>query len=187
MAIDLQQVVSEIDSLTREKNSLQEKILQCRDALAVDISATKREHIAGESLRMEQRIQEIDLLFSGLEERRQQLTSQIAEAKARDTRLKVCRADLALIQAFSRKWGLLQEIIAIENEVEELEAQRGELGSGSGIPGLDNINLFYRLFNIRLQVEGNILPNSLDELQKAFASAEQSISKEIKDLEGVNS
>lgn len=183
----LTQVIQEIDSLTSEKTTLLDKNGRQKIALTVDLSISERERIASQILKDEQRINEIDLLLQGLQERRVKLESEQKEGILSEIKLRLKKIDLECLQNFIAKWKLIKQVIITQEEFvainerrlaicSELQAAGDSEGAKGLPPGLNDLNLFFMCFKIEMDFPPE---KGIDAALKVMQAAEEEINKEI--------
>jgi hypothetical protein len=171
----LSQVIEEINSLTQEKTDILDRIARNKEELVGDVSISEKERLTSEIFSGEERIRKIDVLLQGLQQRKASLEKKQQAERIKSIREQLAKLDAELVRGFMKKWSSLQEIISIEEKIDALEYSRSEIlaqlaAAGDPerpqIPGLDDVDLRYRTFSIKNQVDGFDINSLINALKK---------------------
>lgn len=186
MSVELENCDQEIKALIDERTALQESIEKNKVALADTSSVSERKRLVDEIQESQAQLNKVSLLLAGAERRKEKIDVSIQAMAIKDKKLRVRETELEIIKAHKIKYFLLLDILAIEDNLLELEAQRAIKNSDTklGFPGLDNMDLSMRYFSLRSFIAKNdLFEIRIPEAQRIFSEAEGIIKKEIKELQ----
>jgi hypothetical protein len=178
--MNLSACVTEIETLTAEKTKLLDNIARQKNLLAGDLPAFEKETITSQIFKDEERIRKIDVLLQGAGERKQALKKELQDEDIKAVCDRLKKDQIELLRESIRRWRKVQEAISSEDKIipletscaEDLAQLPAEVAQEFRFTALDHIDLRYRSFGIKSQLDGFNIGALIAALEKSLNSLE---------------